>query len=189
MANNPSYFTTLNYTAPQFVRYGNSMFAITTASATDPSATLFGLAAKFKLEELSTSYSHNFGRYELVANGEMVRNVGYSESDVLARTGQARKKRNRGYVVDVAYGDTIMNHLGDWRASIGYRYVERDAVLDAWTDADFHEGGTNAKGYYLVGDVGVGERTYFRLRYLSGNEIDDTRYGVDVVQLDLNTRF
>ena len=57
------------------------------------------------------------------------------------------------------------------------------------TDTDFHAGGTDARGYYLTGDFGLGARTFARLRYLSANEIDGFRYGVDVLQLDFNTSF
>lgn len=190
VANNPSYYNTYNYTAPQFVRYGNSMYAISTVSATDSSVLLYGLAAKFRIADLAANYAHSFGRYEIGVNAEAVRNVGYSAADVLARTGQNIAARNKGYVADVGFGDPVADALGRWRTAIGYRYVQRDAVLDAWTDADFHEGGTNAAGFYWLGDVGVGAHTWVRLRYLSGNEIDGpVRYGVDIVQLDLNARF
>jgi hypothetical protein len=30
---------------------------------------------------------------------------------------------------------------------------------------------------------------WLRMRYFSGNEITGPRYGVDIVQVDLNTRF
>jgi hypothetical protein len=71
----------------------------------------------------------------------------------------------------------------------GYRYVERDAVLDAFTDSDFHLGGTDAKGYYIGADYAFTPRVFARLRYLSANEIDGAPLGIDVVQLDLNAAF
>ena len=189
-ANNPSFFTTYNYTAPQFVRYGNSMYTIATVSPTDSSTLLYGLAAKFRILDFAANYEHSFGRYVLGVNGEAVQNIGYNTAQILSLTGQQIAKRNRGYVADVGFGDASLDHLGQWHTTLGYRYVQRDAVLDAWTDADFHEGGTNAAGFYVTGDLGVGEHTYVRLRYLSGNEIDGPpRYGVDVIQLDLNARF
>jgi hypothetical protein len=73
---------------------------------------------------------------------------------------------------------------------IGYRYLRGDAVIDEYTDSDFHYfGGTNAKGYYLVVDYGLANRLWTRLRYLSANEIDGPRFGVDTLQIDLSTRF
>jgi hypothetical protein len=77
-----------------------------------------------------------------------------------------------------------------WRALVGYRYLQRDAVIDAFTDSDFHYfGGTNATGWYFTGDVGVANRVWVRLRYLSSNVIDGPTYAVSTVQLDLNTIF
>jgi len=85
---------------------------------------------------------------------------------------------------------------GTWRALVGYRYLERDAVMDEFTDSDFHFGGTDARGYYVVGDYGLANRVWLRLRYLSANEIDGpatvsgpTTLGIDTLQIDVNTRF
>jgi hypothetical protein len=98
-------------------------------------------------------------------------------------------KENNGYVGEVSFGDPQVNRGGLWRARLGYRYVKRDAVVDAWTDTDFHGGGTNASGYYLATEVGLARDTWLRLRYLSANEIDGPRFGYDMVQLDLNARY
>jgi len=82
------------------------------------------------------------------------------------------------------------DRFGAWRVAVGYRYVKADAVLDAWTDADFHEGGTNTEGYYFWTTFGVAKNTWLRLRYMSANEIDGVaRYGNDILQLDVNARF
>ena len=78
---------------------------------------------------------------------------------------------------------------GAWRALIGYRYLQRDAVIDAYTDSDFHFGGTDATGYYFVGEYGLANRVWARLRYLSANAIDGATLGIDTLQIDLNTRF
>jgi hypothetical protein len=79
---------------------------------------------------------------------------------------------------------------GSWRAVVGYRYLQRDAVIDGYTDSDFHYfGGTNAKGYYLVGNYGLANHVWLRLRYLSANEIDGPTFDVDTFQIDVSTRF
>ena len=117
------------------------------------------------------------------------------------RTGVRQGKRNKGYVVDASFGDAdAATRPFGWRGTFGYRYVQRDAVVDSWTDADFHEGGTNAQGFYLVGDLGLAKNIWLRLRYLAANEIDGpqddagvpipgAKFGVDIVQVDLNARF
>ena len=62
-------------------------------------------------------------------------------------------------------------------------------MLDAFTDSDFHLGGTNAKGYFLGIDYAFTQRVFATLRYLSANEIDGPPLGIDVLQLDLNAQF
>jgi hypothetical protein len=67
--------------------------------------------------------------------------------------------------------------------------LQRDAVIDGYTDSDFHFGGTNARGYYLTADYGLSHNLWMRLRYLSANEIDGPIYEVDTLQIDMNARF
>jgi hypothetical protein len=79
--------------------------------------------------------------------------------------------------------------MGTWRAALGYRYLQRDAVVDAFNDQDFHLGGTDAKGYTVTLDFAFNPRVWGRFRYLSANEIDGPPLGIDVWQIDLNTQF
>jgi hypothetical protein len=181
----------LNYTAPGFVRYGNTMFDI----QNDPAQTnyLFGLAAEFRLVNLSASYEMPLGAKTLVVTGDAVKNIGYSHDQILARTGINQNDRNRGYVAEVAYGDKDPGSaVGAWRVIAGYRYVQADAVLDAWTDDSFHAGGTNTRGYYLTGNYGLAKNVWAQMRYMKGDVIDlppPFLYGLDIVQLELNARF
>jgi len=183
--------TLLNYTAPAFVQNGNSMFDI--VNSTDPTNTsnLFALAAHFRLVDLAGNFEHNFSpSYSLAVTGEGVRNIGYNLADVEALTEeQMPSKENTGYVGEVSFGTPVVDRFAAWRVAVGYRYVKRDAVLDAWTDADFHEGGTNADGYYIWTSFGLARDTWLRVRYMSSNEIDGPRYGLDILQIDLNARF
>jgi len=181
-----------NYTAPAFIRYGNTVFDISN-NITDPTVNLFALASKFRLVDAAVSYEQRFHRYSVGLMAEAVKNVGYRRNQVNALSSQlvpaAPSDENNGYVAEVSFGDPQVLQAYRWRARLGYRYVKRDALIDAWTDADFHEGGTNAAGYYLWTDFGVANNTWFRVRYLSANEIDGPRYGLDVLQVDLNARF
>ncbi|MBO7942033.1 putative porin, partial [Streptomyces sp. S9] len=77
----------------------------------------------------------------------------------------------------------------DWNASIGFKRLESDAVPVAFTDSDFHLGGTNARGFIVGGSLGLARNTWLGLRWLSANEVTGQPYSVDVVQLDLNTQF
>jgi hypothetical protein len=132
---------------------------------------------------------------------DAVRNLGYNTARVSANYGLYVAPRTMGYQAEFSFGDPTVLRSGAWRGVLGYRYLERDAVIDAYTDSDFHWGGTDAKGYYFVGDYGLANRVWMRLRYLSSNAIDGPvllvpatthgapTLGIDTVQLDLNTRF
>ena len=86
-------------------------------------------------------------------------------------------------------GNPEIGRPGAWRAFVAYNYVEADAVLDAFTDSDFHRGGTDAEGYIIGGELGLTNNSWARLRYLSADEIDGPLLGVDVFQLDFNAKF
>lgn len=181
--------TLLNYTAPAFLRYGNTVYDISN-STTDPSVNLFALAARFRIADVAMSYELGLRRYSLAITGEAVRNIGYHIASIESLTGQPiSSPQNKGYIGEVSFGDPSVAAFGQWRAAFGYRSVQSDAVLDAWTDADFHAGGTNAEGLFVWGSFGLAKSTWLRLRYLSGSEIVGPKYGLDIVQLDLNTRF
>jgi hypothetical protein len=188
--------TDFNYTAPAFIRFGNTVFDIAN-STTNANTALFALAAEFRLANITAQYEIPVARYALTLTADAVRNIGYNAADVQSLTGTYVPPKTKGYVAEVSFGDHDVDQWGRWRARVGYRYVQRDAVLDSLTDADFHEGGTNALGYYIWGELGLTRDTWLRLRYLSGNLIDAPqessglllKYGLDVIQLDLGTRF
>lgn len=177
----------LDFTAPQFVRVGNSLFDI--RNDIDSTTNLFALASKFRLVNVSATYDVPIGRYSLGLAAEGVKNIGFDRADILVRTGASIDERTKGYQFEMSFGHPQVFSAGAWRALAGYRYVQRDAVLDSLTDSDFHGGGTDATGFYLIGDYGVSSRVWMRLRYQSANEIDGPRLGVDTVQLDLNSQF
>ncbi len=184
-ANEPGIY---NYTAPQFLRFGNTLFNI--ANTPNDTTQLFALASAYRPVNVNATYTFAVGRYTLGATLDAVRNFGFHEASVEANTGYYVAPRTKGYQAEVSFGYPTVLEAGAWRAVVGYRYLQRDAVLDAFTDSDFHYfGGTNAQGYYLVGDFGVSNHVWLRLRYLSANEIDGPTFGVDTVQVDMNTRF
>jgi hypothetical protein len=77
----------------------------------------------------------------------------------------------------------------EWNVYAGYRYLEPDAVLDAFTDSDFHLGGTNAKGWFIGGALGLFHNTSLSARWMSASEVYGPPLSIDVLQIDLNTGF
>ncbi|HEY2684382.1 MAG TPA: putative porin [Steroidobacteraceae bacterium] len=178
-----------NYTAPQFLRYGNTVFDI--ANAADPTSNLFALASKFRLGDVNAVYGIGVGRYELSMTADAVKNFGYNTTEVAANVGYAvPANRNMGYQAEFGFGYPTISGPGAWRGVVGYRFLQNDAVIDGFTDSDFHYfGGTNAKGYYVTGEVGLASGLWLRVRYMSANEVDGPHFGVDTLQFDLNARF
>jgi hypothetical protein len=177
-----------DFTAPQFLQRGNTLFDI--RNDTDPSTNLFALAADYRdIDILAAIDVPLAGELRLGFTADYVKNIGYDENEVFARTGLHIAPRTQGYQAELSIGHGSVLRARDWRAFLGYRYLERDAVLDAFTDSDFHGGGTDAKGFFLGGDLGLAGNTWVRLRYLSANEIDGAPLGIDVWQLDVNAQF
>jgi hypothetical protein len=94
-----------------------------------------------------------------------------------------------GMMARLTVGYPVLRDRWDWNVFAGYKYLESDAVLDAFTDSDFHLGGTNAKGYFIGGGLGIARNVDLSMHIYSTNEITGAPYSVDIVQLDLNGRF
>jgi Putative porin len=185
-----------DYTAPRFLQKGNTLFDI--RNSADTTQNLFALAGEYRLLSTNMWLDLGFGATHVMFGAEYVKNIGWDNEDVAQRIGVLRNERTEGYDVGVIVGRPQLAALGDWRVFALYRYLERDAVLDAFTDSDFHLGGTDAKGFQLGLDLGLSRGAWLRLRYLSADDIDDgdavvmpvdLPLGIDVWQLDLNGQF
>ncbi len=177
-----------DYTAPERLQKGNTLFDI--RNDLDPATNRFALAADYHLVDVVMGLEVPvFSRYVVSLLANYVTNIGYDRDDVFARTGFDIEERTDGYQLELGFGHPEIDRLHAWRASLRYRYLQGDAVPDAFTDSDFHLGGTDAEGFVLRGDYGLGRKVFLTLRYLSSDEIDGPPLGIDTVQLDLNGRF
>jgi hypothetical protein len=174
-------------TAPQFRQKGNTLFNI----AADPSTTtLWALASDYRLLNLTGSLDLNvFNPVHVMATADYVKNVGFDAAKILTRTGMTVKPETTGYMARLAVGMPSMLLRDDWQLSVAYRYLEKDAVLDAFADSDFHLGGTNNRGYILGADYGMGKNTWLSARYMSSNEISGLPLSINVFQLYFNAKF
>jgi hypothetical protein len=191
--------TELDYTAPAFLQKGNTLFEISNnLNANDPHI-LFGHAVDYQLVDALIEYDlANLAPIHVLLTLNYVKNLGFDEKDVASRVGIEIDEKTDGYLARVAVGWPVISKARDWQVSFTYRYLERDAVLAAFTDSDFHLGGTDAEGYVLRFDYGIADNTWMSLRWLSANEIDGNSYpeasgtgkfGVDTLQLDVNAKF
>jgi len=94
-----------------------------------------------------------------------------------------------GYYVTATFGDPQPRKLWEWNLSVGYKYLEPDAVPDGYTDSDFHLGGTNARGYVVSGSLGLFNNTWLTGRYMSASQVYGPPLAIDVIQVDLNAGF
>lgn len=187
----------LDWTAPAFIAKGNTVFNI--RNEVDPQAQLFALASEFELVNASFALDYSgFSPVHVILRGDFLRNTGFSEADVSARTGAPVAKRNTAWLTQVEVGNPVVRARGQWRAFAGYRYLERDALLDSFADSDFRAGGTDAEGWLAGLEFGIARNTWIRARWLSADEIDGTIYdltgplaplAIDVLQVDLNAQF
>jgi hypothetical protein len=141
------------------------------------------------------------GPTHVIIDGDWVKNLGFNEREIEQRTGFQVDKQVRGWQTRLAVGYPDMHERFAWQGYVGYRWVQRDATVDAFTDQDFHLGGTDAEGYYLGGKFAFEKNSYVDLRWFSAKQIDgvelagaDSTIGglplaIDVFQLDINSSF
>jgi hypothetical protein len=161
----------------------------------------FGLASQFRPVVVSGQLDiGEFHPVHAVLDGEYVWNSAFDRAAVsavavnnLAGTSDgsigAYNGGSEGWLARLTVGDKEIHHLWDWNVHAGYKYLESDATIDAFADSDFGLGGTNLKGYFIGGNLGLSENVWATVRWMSANNIAGVPYAVDVLQVDLNARF
>ena len=205
-------FCDTDLTRPSFAQKGNTYMALRNirpvAANNFGQSNLFqyfGLASDFR--DIVVSGRLDFGHFHpihITLDGEYVRNVAWNRDDIAAKVldnplptsataGCATCKiytgGNQGFLGRMTVGHPKLKELWDWNAFVGYKYLESDAVIDAFTDSDFGLGGTNLKGYFVGGNVAVGPNVWLSARWMSANQVAGAPYAVDIVQFDLNAKF
>lgn len=196
-----------DWTAPQFMQRGNSMVAISNAFSgpqassasvcSDATGCLFGLASGFRLLNFTAFYDYLlYGQTHIVLTGDYVKNLGYNRQRILnqfaagiVNYADSHQARTSAYQARIDIGHPQVQRFGDWNLNFAYRYVQRDAVLDAFTDSIFHNGGTDAKGWVVGSQYAIAKNTWLDMRWYSTQAIDGPKYNVDTFNFDLNSRF
>ncbi|WP_076864501.1 putative porin [Bradyrhizobium mercantei] len=200
-------------TRPSFAQKGNSYFALRNIIPDAPGIgnnnntsfqyQYFGLVGQYRPVVVSGQLDlGHFHPTHIVLDGEYVNNTAFSRSLMNAAAINNRGPSpdggttpgpfnggNQGWLGRVTVGDREIKHLWDWNVHAGYKYLESDATIDAFADSDFGLGGTNLKGYFVGGNIGLGDNVWATLRWMSANSIAGNPYAVDVLQVDLNAKF
>jgi Putative porin len=196
-----------NLSVPQFLQFGNTLAGIcqglTAENQGDGIFRQFGLASDYNIINLNLSYDlAKFAPYHLIMGADFAKNVGFNKQSV-SNYGSLLDNNNdsninnvkvvndetNAWQVRMDFGWPKVDSAGEWNVFALYKYVERDAVLDGFTDSDFHLGGTNAKGWVIGGNYGLMKNLWMTSRWLSTDVISGPRYGNDVLQIDINARF
>ncbi len=180
-----------DWSAPRFLQKGNTTARISNdLGETKGNPRLVGLASDFNILNLTTKYDYaGFAPIHLMVTADYAKNLGFNQQEVSRLNGSNIEDQTTAYRAKFTLGWPIVSKYGDWQVSFGWRYIERDAVLDAFTDSDFHLGGTNAKGWVVGGKFGLTENTWLHTRWMSADEISGPLLGIDILQVDINTRF
>ena len=200
---------------PQFMQYGNSLVPICNSNNNPIYPGLVGLASDFKILNFNALYDLAlFSPHHLKFSGDFAKNIGFNSNDITKQYASGQQYFTSGNIFALGLPGHQINEAGTiaWqvRADLGwpkvdvaghwsvfglYKHVGSDAVLDAYTDSDFHQGGasnlggTNVKGWVIGGNYGLMKNVWLTGKWLSGNIITGPQYGVDMMQLDVNTHF
>ena len=200
---------TNDFTAAEFVTRGNTLFnidgtQIIPGETTVVNDALFGYASDYNLINYLVEWEWSrFEPVNVLMYYDYVENIGWDNDEVEARANSSLsgnnfriltlnntiEERTTGYRYGVKVGHNEINGTHDWSFDIAYRYLEADAVLDGFTDSNFHGGGTDAKGTIIRGDYGIARNSLVTIRYLSADEIDGVPLKVDTWHFNIEHKF
>ncbi|MDH0630881.1 putative porin [Pseudomonas mosselii] len=192
---------------PTFMQKGNTVFLLRDIKpnpanpAATPQPQFVGIASEFELLDLNLVWDADLPHdFKLRSQANYVHNLAYDEGDMRKRSaGQLAnnvdengnlKSGGDAWMLQFTLGNALdMRKAGDWNLFAGYKRIEPDALPDGFNDSSFHLGGTNAKGYFLGGNYGLADNVYATARWLSSEAVYGAPFDIDVLQLEVNTRF
>jgi hypothetical protein len=209
---NETFYCNTDNTRFPYEQFGNTVFDIRNIDTTselpynsneNSTPEYFGLASRFAVLEIHPRVEiSTYDPIDVSIEGEYLKNLAFNRQEILdhgpasVQVGPVNPTKNgvyqggpNAYVVKSTIGHQEIHKRWDWNVTIGYKYLESDSTLDSINDADFHEGGTNAKGYILTGSLGVARDTYLSLRYFDAQVVSGPQYTEHTFQLDLLSTF
>lgn len=178
-----------DYTAPGYMQKGNTVFNI--LNTTTPTDTLFALAYDYTIADALIEYDiAAFSPHHVILTAEYMKNIAADDAEASQLTHKpALDTKHDGFLAKIMFGWPIVAKPGDWQVAFSYRELHADAMVDGFTDSDFHLGGTDGRGYVIEGNYGLFYETWMTVKWMSSNEVDLDSLGVDIFQIDLNAKF
>jgi Putative porin len=176
---------------PAFRQKGNNTFNINEQNGLDPK---YALASEFQLVNFTGQVDYaKFDPIHVILLADYVKNIGFDQKEILARTGNLYKEETDAYNIRLTVGMPKMEKAHDWQVFGAYKRLEADSVVDGYTDQNFHLGGTDAKGWILGGSYGLDKNTWITARWFTADEVsglpDQLPFSVDSFIVDLNAKF
>jgi hypothetical protein len=160
-----------------------------------------GLASKFQDLNITGRIDIDVWEpYRLSFIADFVKNVAWDPAEINAVAVNNRGPAPAGtlgnyeggdtaFMVKTEFGKPKLERARDWNAYISYRYVESDAMPDAFTDDDFGGGGTNFQGFTLGAQMALSPNVKLGARWMSSTEIAGPPLKMDIFMMDITARF
>lgn len=199
-----------DWSRPAFMQKGNTLMLLRNIALdpTDPANTpqpqYVGLASKFQLIDLNFRWDTKVAGYGLRLDANYLRNQAYDKAKMFARaqggivnnfggtggTSEADfQSGGNAYNLQATFGKPSPSLRGDWNVLVGYKRIEPDALPDGFNDSSFHQGGTNAKGYFLGASYAIDKNAWFTGRWSATKQVFGPPLAIDTLQLEFNARF
>jgi Putative porin len=183
---------------------GNTLINLNDPTST--AAPTWGLASRFRPINLMTALTlSHYDPVSLSMQLDWVHNSAFDVAEIEQRAGVPLAdlaERNTGLQARLQFGMPQLDEAGQWQLFGAWRRFERDAWIDGFTDTTWHVGGTNYEGWQLGGHYAFDRRTSLGFRLTSTRNLEDgvtdgngvptasnNPLKIDVLQVDLNTRF
>ncbi|MDP9902448.1 putative porin [Variovorax ginsengisoli] len=199
-----------DWSRPAFMQKGNTLMLLRNIAldpanpANTPQPQYVGLASKFQLIDLNLRWDTKVAGYGLRLDANYLRNQAYDKAKMFAHaqggivnnfggtggTSEADfQSGGNAYSVQATFGKPSPAARGDWNVLAGYKRIEPDALPDGFNDSTFHQGGTNAKGYFLGGSYAIDKNLWFTGRWSATKQVFGPPLAIDTLQLEFNARF
>ena len=130
----------------------------------------------YNMVEIFGEYGTKVGKMPVSVYGNYVVNVASGVTE------------DTGWLIGTKLGKA--SNPGSWEFNYNYRNLEADAVFGAFTDSDFADGGTNAKGHVFGIGYALAKNTTLAATYFLNDALDEKPDdGYQRLQLDLSIKF
>lgn len=162
----------------------------------------YGLASEFRDVNINARVDIDIWEpYRLSFVGDFVKNVAWDQqaidefavnnrgpSPAVGQVGEY-EGGDTAFMFRTEFGKAKFEKRGDWSAWIDYRYVESDAMPDAFTDNDFGGGGTNFQGFTIGAHIALSPSVRLGARWMSASEIAGPPLKSDIFMMDISAKF